>query len=203
MDLAYRTFFRSIQETRFEWNKNIFGEKGLGNWPQEINTTKIVHDVENVVKVLWLCSSHPHITCNGRLAQLVEHLIENAGVSSSNPRLRNCIFSIPDVFHYTVVFFSFLYFTKILNNFKYNQMRWFHNLKFNVTIFDTKNMMLVSTLFQKLEKMSFAYIMYTMCTWKFLKLSSNIGVKSDTYFYFPFKLTLKGSIKEKINVCWQ
>jgi hypothetical protein len=25
---------RSIQETQFEWNKNIFGERGLGNWPQ-------------------------------------------------------------------------------------------------------------------------------------------------------------------------
>ena len=43
--------FCSIQETQFEWNKNIFGERGLGNWPQEINTTKIAQDVENVVKV--------------------------------------------------------------------------------------------------------------------------------------------------------
>ena len=51
MDLAYHTFFRSIQETQCEWNKNIFGERGLGNWPQEINTTKIAQDVENVVKV--------------------------------------------------------------------------------------------------------------------------------------------------------
>jgi hypothetical protein len=41
MDLAYHTFFCSIQETQCEWNKNIFGERDLGNWPQEINTTKI------------------------------------------------------------------------------------------------------------------------------------------------------------------
>jgi hypothetical protein len=51
MDLAYHTFFRSIQETQFEWNKKIFAERGLGNWLQEINTTKIAQDVENVVKV--------------------------------------------------------------------------------------------------------------------------------------------------------
>jgi hypothetical protein len=48
MDLAYHTFFRSIQETQCEWNENIFGERGLGNWPQEINTTKIAQNVENV-----------------------------------------------------------------------------------------------------------------------------------------------------------
>jgi hypothetical protein len=41
----YHTFFRSIQETQCEWNKNIFGERGLGNWPQEINTTKIAQNV--------------------------------------------------------------------------------------------------------------------------------------------------------------
>ena len=51
MDLAFHTFFRSIQETQCEWNINIFGERGLGNWPQEINTAKIAQDVENVVKV--------------------------------------------------------------------------------------------------------------------------------------------------------
>jgi hypothetical protein len=51
MDLAYHTFFRSIQETQFEWNKTIFDERGLGNWPQEINSTKIAQDVENVVKL--------------------------------------------------------------------------------------------------------------------------------------------------------
>jgi hypothetical protein len=51
MDLAYHIFFRSKQDTQFEWNKSIFGERGLGNWPQEINTTKIVQDVEDVVKV--------------------------------------------------------------------------------------------------------------------------------------------------------
>jgi hypothetical protein len=27
--------------------------------------------------------------------------------------------------------------------------------------------------------------MYTIRTWKLLKLSSNIGMKSDTYYYFP------------------
>jgi hypothetical protein len=37
MDLAYHTFFRSIQETQCEWKKNIFGERGVGNWPQEID----------------------------------------------------------------------------------------------------------------------------------------------------------------------
>jgi hypothetical protein len=47
MDLAYHTFFRSIQETQFEWNKSIFGERGLG----KINTTKIAQAVENVFKV--------------------------------------------------------------------------------------------------------------------------------------------------------
>ena len=46
MDLAYHTFFRSTQETQCEWNnKNIFGERGLGNWPQEINTTKIAENI--------------------------------------------------------------------------------------------------------------------------------------------------------------
>jgi hypothetical protein len=39
--------------------------------------------------------------------------------------------------------------------------------------------------------------MYTIRTWKLLKLSSDIGMKSDTYYYFPLKLTIKGSIKEK------
>jgi hypothetical protein len=49
--IAYHTFFfRSIQETQCEWNKNIFGERGLGNWPQEINTTKISHEY---LKMLW------------------------------------------------------------------------------------------------------------------------------------------------------
>ena len=37
--------FRSIQETQCEWNKNIFGERGLGNWPQEIHTTKIAQNI--------------------------------------------------------------------------------------------------------------------------------------------------------------
>jgi hypothetical protein len=59
--------------------------------------------------------------------------------------------------------------------------------------FVTKNLMLVSTIFQKLKKFSFYYIMYMICTWKLLKLSSNSGMKSDTYYYFPFKLTIKGS----------
>jgi hypothetical protein len=39
-------------------------------------------------------------------------------------------------------------------------------------------------------------------TWKLLKLSLDIGMKSDTYYYFPLnmlKLTIKGSIKEKIS----
>jgi hypothetical protein len=40
MDLAYHTFFR-IQETQFEWNKNIFGERGLGNWPQDITLQRL------------------------------------------------------------------------------------------------------------------------------------------------------------------
>ena len=88
--------------------------------------------------MLWLCSGHPHNTSVGRLAQLVANLTEYIGVSGSNPGLCNCIFSISDIFHYTVVFFSFLFFTKILNIFKYNQMRWFHNLKFNVTIYKYK-----------------------------------------------------------------
>jgi hypothetical protein len=38
-------FFRSIQETQCEWNKSIFGERGLGHWPQEINTTNIAHNI--------------------------------------------------------------------------------------------------------------------------------------------------------------
>jgi hypothetical protein len=40
-------FFRSIQETQCQWNtcKSIFGERGLGNWPQEINTTKIAQNI--------------------------------------------------------------------------------------------------------------------------------------------------------------
>jgi hypothetical protein len=29
--LRYHTLFLSIQETQCEWNKNIFGESGLGN----------------------------------------------------------------------------------------------------------------------------------------------------------------------------
>jgi hypothetical protein len=33
------TILRGIQETQCEKNKNIFGERGLGNWPQEINTS--------------------------------------------------------------------------------------------------------------------------------------------------------------------
>jgi hypothetical protein len=41
MDLAYHTFFRSIKETQFEWNKNIFGERGLGNWPQDITLQRL------------------------------------------------------------------------------------------------------------------------------------------------------------------
>jgi hypothetical protein len=46
MDLAYHTFFRSlVQETQCEWNKNILSERGLGNWPQEINTTKSAQNV--------------------------------------------------------------------------------------------------------------------------------------------------------------
>jgi hypothetical protein len=45
MDLPYLTFFRSIQETQYEWNINIFGDRGLGNWPQEMNTTKIVQNI--------------------------------------------------------------------------------------------------------------------------------------------------------------
>jgi hypothetical protein len=45
MDFAYHTFFGSVQETQCEWNKNKFGERGLGNWPQEINTTKIAKNV--------------------------------------------------------------------------------------------------------------------------------------------------------------
>jgi hypothetical protein len=47
MDVAYHTFFRSIhvQETQCEWNKNKVGERGLGNWPQEINTTKTAQNV--------------------------------------------------------------------------------------------------------------------------------------------------------------
>jgi hypothetical protein len=45
MDSAYHTFFRSIQETQCEWNKNIFGERGLGNWPHEINITKTAQNV--------------------------------------------------------------------------------------------------------------------------------------------------------------
>jgi hypothetical protein len=45
-------FFRSIQEIQYEWDKSIFGERGLGNWPQEINTTKNFPRIsENVVKV--------------------------------------------------------------------------------------------------------------------------------------------------------
>jgi hypothetical protein len=143
MDLAYHTFLRSIQDTQFEWNKNIFGERGLGNWPQEINTTKIARNpwkcCENVCKcMLWLRSGHPQVTFDGQLAQLVEHLTEYTGVSCSNPRLCNCIFSIPDIFYYTVVFFSFLFFTKIFKIFKSNQMMWFHNLKFNLTIYKYK-----------------------------------------------------------------
>jgi hypothetical protein len=38
-------FFGSIQETQCEWNKNIFGERCLGNWPQEIKTTKIAQNI--------------------------------------------------------------------------------------------------------------------------------------------------------------
>jgi hypothetical protein len=49
--LSLSHIFRSIQETQCEWNKNKFGERGLENWPQEINTTKIAKNVENVVKV--------------------------------------------------------------------------------------------------------------------------------------------------------
>jgi hypothetical protein len=45
MDLAYHTFIRSIQETQCGWNKTIFGERALGNWHQEINTTKIAQNV--------------------------------------------------------------------------------------------------------------------------------------------------------------
>ena len=44
--------FRSIQETQCEWNINIFGERGLGNWPQEIHTTKLPRISENVVAVI-------------------------------------------------------------------------------------------------------------------------------------------------------
>jgi hypothetical protein len=45
MDLDYHNFFHSIQETQCEWKKNIVGERGLGNWPQGINTTKIAQNV--------------------------------------------------------------------------------------------------------------------------------------------------------------
>jgi hypothetical protein len=31
MNLSYHTFLRSIQETQCEWDKNIFGERDLGN----------------------------------------------------------------------------------------------------------------------------------------------------------------------------
>jgi hypothetical protein len=49
MDLAYHTFFRCIQEIQCEWNINIFGKRGLGNWPQEINATKIAMVQVNVL----------------------------------------------------------------------------------------------------------------------------------------------------------
>jgi hypothetical protein len=43
--LSLSHIFRIIQETQCEWNKNIFGERGLGNWLQEINTTKIAQNI--------------------------------------------------------------------------------------------------------------------------------------------------------------
>jgi hypothetical protein len=127
--------------------------------------------------MFWLCSDHPQVIFNGKLAQLVEHLTDCTGVLGSKPSTISCIFSIPVTVtfsHYTVVFFFvfvfyiFFFFTKMLNIFKYNQKRRFYNLQFNVTIYKYKirhkNMMLVSTIFQKLENISFYYIMYTIRT---------------------------------------
>jgi hypothetical protein len=156
--------------------------------------------------MFWLCSGHPKIISDDQLAQLMEHLTEDLGVSGSKPRLISCIFSISVTVKYFPLdcsflfvsflsFFLFFFFTKILNIFKYNQMRWFHNLQFNVTIYKCKirhkKYDVPKHTFQKLEKFSFYYIIYTICTWKLRKLSSNIGMKSDTYYYFPFKLTIK------------
>jgi hypothetical protein len=80
------------------------------------------------------------------------------------------------------VFYSFLFLTKILNVFKYNQKRWFHNLQLNVIIHSYKirnQKNYVSNLSFSESRILFSiyYIMYMICTQKLLKLSSNIGLK--------------------------
>jgi hypothetical protein len=122
MDLAYHTFLVVYNRHNVNGKKNIFGERGLGNWSQVSSTLHVLRlsrMSENVVKVYaskcfgYVAVIH-FLIFNGQLAQLVEHLTEDSWVLGSKPRLMSCINS-PfllqlNIFHYTsFLFFSFFF----------------------------------------------------------------------------------------------
>jgi hypothetical protein len=87
-----------------------------------------------------------------------------------------------------------------LNIFKYNQKRWFHNLQFYVTIYKYKirhkKYVGKHTFSETRKKFILLYNVYD------LKLKIAKAFFQILAWKVILKWTIKGSIKEKINVCW-